>query len=107
MIYCVDIDGTICRTTGADYSSAQPISERIEAINELFEAGHEVVYFTARGSATGIDHYELTRVQLDNWGARYTRLVLGKPPADVYVDDRALSDREFFMDGLGVQHLSS
>ena len=99
MIYCVDIDGTICRTVGAGYADAAPVPERISAINALLDQGHEVVYFTARGSGTGIDHSELTRDQLHRWGARYTRLILGKPPADVYIDDRGMSATEFFADG--------
>jgi len=105
LIYCVDVDGTICTTAGTDYSAAEPIPARIAKINELFDAGHEIVYFTARGSFFGVDHSELTRGQLELWGAKFTRLVLGKPAADVYIDDRAVSDAEFFADDAGQQHL--
>jgi hypothetical protein len=102
--YCIDIDGTICRTVGSDYDSAIPLLHRIDRINGLFDEGHEVVYFTARGTETGVDQRDLTEMQLKLWGARYTTLILGKPAADVYLDDKALSDREFFGDGLGPQH---
>ena len=105
MIYCVDVDGTICTTQGTDYAGAQPIPARIAKINELFEAGHEVVYFTARGSLLGVDHSDLTNGQLRSWGAKFTRLVLGKPAADIYIDDRAVSDADFFADEVGRQHL--
>jgi len=104
MIYCVDVDGTICRTVGADYVDAEPVASRICEINALLDQGHEVIYFTARGSGTGIDHSELTRAQLQRWGARYTRLILGKPAADVYIDDRAMSATEFFADGQADLH---
>lgn len=67
MIYCVDIDGTICRTVGANYAYAHPFYSRISEINALFDKGHEILYFTARGSGTGIDHTELTRSQLERW----------------------------------------
>ena len=107
MIYCVDIDGTICRTLGADYAGSQPLTDRIERLNALFDAGHELVYFTARGTVTGIDHTELTRSQLEQWGVKYTRLMLGKPAAEVYIDDKAMRDSDFFKDGLGAQHLQS
>ena len=107
MIFCVDIDGVICRTVGADYASAEPIVHRIARVNSLFDDGHEVVYFTARGSKTGIDHARLTENQLRLWGARYSRLILGKPAADVYLDDKAVHDSEFFGDGLGPQHQQS
>lgn len=46
--------------------------------------------FTARGTATGLDRREVTRSQLERWGVAYDELHLGKPSADVYVDDRAV-----------------
>lgn len=106
MIYCVDIDGTICKTRGVSYAEAEPVTSRISEINALLDQGHEIVYFTARGSGTGIDHSELTREQLRRWGARYTRLVLGKPAADVYIDDRAMTASDFFADGISELHSS-
>jgi hypothetical protein len=104
LTYCFDIDGTICSTDGSNYSEALPIGARIEFVNSLLEDGHDVIYFSARGTTTGIDHMELTRTQLEAWGARYTSLYLGKPRADVYIDDRAVADSDFFRDGLGPQH---
>ena len=54
----VDIDNTICKTIGADYSSATPIKKNIKKINNLFEKGHEIIYWTARGTVTRINHYD-------------------------------------------------
>ena len=37
MKYIVDIDGTICNNTFGDYQSAQPLVDRIEHFNKLFD----------------------------------------------------------------------
>lgn len=101
--YCFDIDGTICYTEGSDYPNSKPITERIELINELFDKGHEIKFFTARGSVSGIDWRELTESQLAAWGVRYHILILGKPHADIYVDDKGKHDQDFFLEALGEQ----
>lgn len=104
MIYCVDIDGTICRTIGTDYENAEPVVARIEEINQLFDSGHEIVYFTARGSGSGINYEALTLEQFAKWGVKFTRLQLGKPAADLYIDNKGTHDSVFFSDNLGELH---
>lgn len=96
MKYIIDIDGTICTNTYGDYGNAEPILHRIECINKLFDEGHEIHYWTARGSSTGIDWGALTLAQLQAWGCKYTTAKLGKPAYDVWVDDKAFNDKEFF-----------
>lgn len=97
MIYFVDIDDTICTTPpGMDYRKAEPIRERIMLVNRLVEAGHQIVYWTARGTGTGIDWREITEQQLKTWGANYTELRFGKPVFDVLIDDRAFNVGEAF-----------
>jgi hypothetical protein len=87
---CVDLDGTLCTNTFGDYETAEPLRWAIERVNALASAGHEIVIFTARGTATGIDWEQVTRAQLERWGVAYDALRFGKPSADVYVDDRAV-----------------
>ena len=87
MKYVVDIDGTIC-SQEKDYSKAQPFLDRIEKINILYDNGHYVVYFTARGTETGIDWREVTENQFKEWNVKYHELIFGKPSADYYIDDR-------------------
>lgn len=94
--YCFDIDDTICRCIGGSYNQAQPYPKRIAKVNELYDAGHRVIFFTARGSVTGIDHRDLTESQLKKWGVKYHELRLGKPQYDIIVDDKALNDYDFF-----------
>ena len=90
LTYCFDIDGTLCSNTDGDYLNAEPFTERINHVNTLFEGGHTIKLFTARGSTTGIDWYEDTYRQLTGWGVHFHELLLGKPFADIFVDDRAI-----------------
>ena len=42
MIFCFDIDNTICTTKGKDYKSAKPKKNVINLINELYDSGHTI-----------------------------------------------------------------
>jgi len=96
MIIFVDIDGTICNNTYGKYKKAQPISENIEKINQLYDEGNTIVYWTARGSRTKIDWHELTTKQLEEWGAKHHNLIIGKPHYDLYIDDKSINSKVFF-----------
>ena len=103
MIYIVDIDGTICDTPqdqlgSSMYGESQPLYDRIEKINALYDQGHTIYYWTARGSATGIDRTAITESQLQQWGAKYHKLMLGKPVYDIWIDDKAINSENFFDD---------
>ena len=51
MIIYVDIDETICNTPNSrDYSLSEPMMERIEKINKLYDEGNTIIYWTAVGS---------------------------------------------------------
>jgi ribonucleotide monophosphatase NagD (HAD superfamily) len=90
--FCFDIDGVLATLVpGNDYKQARPIPEAIIVVNRLYEAGHRIILFTARGSATGIDWAQVTRSQLEDFGVRYHELRFGKPAADFYIDDRMLT----------------
>lgn len=95
MIYCIDIDGVIALTQGNDYKNSKPVPEVIAKVNKLFNEGHAIKIFTARGSSSHIDWRELTVKQLQEWGVEYHQLIMSKPPADFFVDDRAMSIKEF------------
>ena len=87
---CFDLDGTLCTNTFGDYEAAEPFAWAIERLNDLASAGHRIIIFTARGTATGLDWSDVTRAQLERWGASYHDLQFGKPNAAVFVDDRAV-----------------
>jgi len=105
MIYVVDIDGTICGTSANnDYRNCDPHVKRIEEINNLYDEGNTIIYQTARGMGRHKNNpllaiqefYKMTVEQLESWGAKYHQLILGKPAGDVYIDDKGVSDGDFF-----------
>jgi len=90
MIYIVDIDGTICLSPpSGDYTQSQPLQERIDRVNQLYDQGNTIIYWTARGMSRGLDFSELTEKQLKQWGCKYHELRMRKPSYDVWVDDKA------------------
>jgi len=109
--YCVDIDGTICSpTVGRDYHKAEPWENRIEALNKLYDEGNYIIYFTARAMGRFSKHphsiasvkaeavlFELTEKQLKDWGCKYHELIMGKPHADYFIDDKGINSDEFFL----------
>ena len=90
MTYYIDIDETICNYEGVrEYPLARPIKKNIEKINILYEEGNKITYWTARGTMTGIDWYEITKKQLNEWGCKYHNLITGKKPAyDLLICDK-------------------
>jgi len=96
MTYCFDLDGTLCSSSPEDYTKAIPWQARIDSVNKLYTESHHIVIYTARGMGTGIDYRTLTEWQLSDWGVLYHDLIMGKPLADVYIDNKGISDEEFF-----------
>ena len=95
--YCFDLDNTLCHTMEGDYEESVPYYPRINKVNKLYDSGNRIVIDTARGSVTGIDWFMITKDQLDRWGLKYHALRVGtKMAADFYIDDKAISDKEFF-----------
>lgn len=98
MRYCFDIDGTLCDTPNnelgkPDYVNAKPFPFMVDQVNRLYDEGNYIIMQTARGKGSGIDHTELTKKQLDEWGYKYHELfpMFCKPTADIFVDDKAIN----------------
>lgn len=98
MKYCFDIDGTICDTPNnelgkPDYTNAKPFPFMVEQINRLYDEGNYIIMQTARGKGSGIDHTELTKKQLSDWGIKYHELfpMFCKPTADIFIDDKGIN----------------
>jgi hypothetical protein len=98
----VDIDETICTNdVDRNYSNALPITENIKKINKLYDDGYEITYWSARGSGTGINWYNITYKQFDDWGVKYHHLNLGeKPIFDLLIDDKAVNIKGIDFDKL-------
>jgi len=97
----VDIDETICfyeeeiaLDGKKNYAKAKPDYANIAKINAMFDAGHIITYWTARGSRSGINWSEFTHQQLQSWGARYNHLRCDKPYFDMFVEDRSVRIEE-------------
>ena len=105
--FVIDVDGTICelKTVGESYSNLRPKLDMISKINDMFDAGHTIILFSARGMRTyGGDMYYIEKevrpimeAWLNKYNVKYHNLVLGKPwGANVrYVDDNAMHISEF------------
>mgnify|MGYP001448393693 FL=1 len=101
MIIYIDIDETICHhpyedeNTERDYTRAEPLLGNIEKANILYEEGNTVVYWTARGTTTGLDWFDLTKKQFAEWGVKYHDLKFGKPYYDLFIDDKNMNVRDW------------
>lgn len=100
----MDLDGTICtQKTFQDYHLALPIQDVIDKVNKLWMSGWDVIIYTARGMNSLEGNVSLIERQLgpmtEKWlkdnRVCYTKLIFGKYPADVFVDDRGLKPDEF------------
>ena len=90
--FCFDIDGVIATLVkDLEYEKAAPINNTIGLINKLYELGHRIIMFTARGTMTKKDWRSLTKQQIESWGVYYHELKFGKPAADYYIDDKMIS----------------
>jgi len=110
MIYAFDLDDTLCvrdegvEHLGADkYKHCKPIPSMIEKLNELYDEGHTIYIYTARGmcqfNGNLIDIYNklyvLTLNSLNEWGIKHHGLIMGKLHYDYLIDDKAIGQKEF------------
>jgi histidinol phosphatase-like enzyme len=96
MIIYIDIDETICHSPDKrDYSKSTPIQENIDKANKLYDEGHTIVYWTARGASTGMDWKIFTDHQLFMWGVRYHKLLFNKPLYDLFIDDKNMNVKDW------------
>ena len=101
----VDIDETIAYydpELPRTYDKAMPNKDHIKVINDLFDEGHYICMWTARGGSeaskeAGRCYYDFTEKQLKSWGVRFHELSTGskgnyiKPAADLVLDDKAMT----------------
>ena len=92
-IYFIDIDGMICNTYKNDYTISTPKHNIIRRVNQLYDDGHAVHYWTARGSISGKNWDTLT---LQQWNCKYDSLNIGKPHYDVWIDDKSIHIKDIF-----------
>lgn len=82
----IDLDATIIKYSGfidEDVFGA-PLPGAIEAIKWIADQNHNIIIFTARKDLLKVQEY------LRELGIPFD-LIYHKPPADVYIDDRAIT----------------
>ena len=94
--FCFDIDGVLgekadIKDMDGSYANNTPNEPIIKLCNRLYENGNKIVLHTARGSGNGVNWSQITKAQLEKWGVKYHQLTFGKPAADYYVDDKAMT----------------
>ena len=97
----VDVDDTICYYNEElkgkmEYSKAIPYSKRINKINKLYDEGHKIIYWTARGTVTQKLWFSTTLQQLQKWGCKFHELKMGKPAYDLFIDDKNINSETYF-----------
>ncbi len=96
-IFCIDIDGVLCKTEDFNYPDSVPDFKKIGWVNKLYQEGHIIKIFTGRGSRSGKHWREFTEKQLKEWGVKYHELIMGKPHADIFVDDKAVNIKDWMI----------
>jgi hypothetical protein len=62
----------------------------VDEINKLYDEGHQIIYYTARGAVTKVDYSELTKKQLNDWGCKHHMLRMNhKPNYDLFICDKS------------------
>jgi len=94
----VDIDGTLTMETEGFgeivYAQRSPRPKMIEYVNAMMEMGMQIVLWTSRYP----EDEEVTKVWLKRHGVKYTKLILGKPQYDLFIDDKAMNTFDFLED---------
>lgn len=109
--YCFDLDNTLVTfpKISNDYSSVEPIHKNIIFLKYLKKLGHTIIIYTARRMKTHksnvgkimADIGRITFDTLEKFDIPYDEIYFGKPNADFYIDDLAISSYEDLEKELG------
>lgn len=82
--FLIDIDGTICDDIPNEeperMATAQIYDGALETINNWFDEGHIITFFTSRTE----DHRTVTEEWLKKYGFKYHGMLMGKPRGGNY-----------------------
>lgn len=98
-----DIDNTLVEgKPSEEIFTAKGIPEMVNIINKLYDDGHEILIYTARGMTRlngqahliASEYFIKTKEQLDSIGIKYHSIVFGKLNYDVLIDDKAFNAKD-------------
>ncbi|NOT38526.1 MAG: phosphoheptose isomerase [Saprospiraceae bacterium] len=95
--YLIDIDGTICEDIPNEeperMKSANLYDGATQYVNNLYDAGHIVTFFTSRT----VDLKEITEIWLTENGFKYHSVLYGKPRGGNYhwIDNHPVKTTHF------------
>lgn len=92
-VYAVDLDWTLCKGEFWWEWEPTPLTERIEKINNLYKWWAIILIYTARDPRYFIDTYAWL---IKHWVMHHWINMKCKPGADLYIDDKAINDKDFF-----------
>lgn len=102
MKLCFDIDNTITVwNSNRDYENFKPDTEMVSMINKLYDEGHEITLYTARGMGSvgpgriATEIVPLLLKNLEKIGLKYHNLLTHKPVYDWIIDDKAMAPDTF------------
>lgn len=93
-VYAVDLDWTLCEWEFWWEWEPKPLLDRIEKINNLYKEWNIILIYTARDPS----YFQLTFAWLIKyWVMHHWINMKSKPWADIYIDDKAIKDTDFFI----------
>ena len=102
--YCFDLDNTLVSFPKVpnDYTTVEPIQHNIDFLQYLKRLGHTIIIYTARRMKTHkgnqakviADIGKITLETLEKFNTEYDEIYFGKPHANCYIDDLAISSYE-------------
>lgn len=102
--YCFDLDNTLVTfpKISNDYTSVEPIQQNIDILKKIKLYGNTIIIYTARNMKTYNGNVgkacanigKITFDTLEKFNIPYDEIYFGKPMADFYIDDLAVSSYE-------------
>ena len=103
-VIAFDLDDVICSRTSDEgpvekYKTCYPHQDMVDLVNNCYDKGHTIIIYTARGM-TGFQGdvdkiydnlFDLTQNDLDKWGVKFHKLIMGKAHYDILIDDKAMN----------------
>ena len=109
--FCFDLDNTLVTFPKVpdDYTTVEPIFENVSMVRHLKSLGHYIIVYTARGMKSRFNNVgkiikdlgQITLETLQKFEIPYDEIVFGKPNADYYIDDLAISSYDNLEKALG------